>query len=125
MVNDENSTELEIEPEALRAAEFMQAQMILDTMTGKTVKSAVVEDTRISVTTGDGGAIARLSCRKGLRIDPYHPQRLVKPFSLHLIRRSLTPLHENCRLLSLSLPTVAPLYERLLANLQRLSVRLL
>ncbi|GAC1422733.1 MAG: hypothetical protein NVSMB64_31030 [Candidatus Velthaea sp.] len=54
MVDDENLTELEIEPEALRAAEFMQAQMILDTMAGKTVKSAVVEDTRISVTTTDG-----------------------------------------------------------------------
>ncbi|GAC1541126.1 MAG: hypothetical protein NVS2B17_18170 [Candidatus Velthaea sp.] len=54
MVNDENSTELEIEPEALRAAEFMQAQMILDTLAGKTVKSAEIEDTRISVTTTDG-----------------------------------------------------------------------
>jgi len=55
MVEDENSTDaLEIEPEALRAAEFMQAQMILDTMVGKTVTKAEIEETRIAVTTTDG-----------------------------------------------------------------------
>lgn len=55
MVEDENSVDaLEIEPEALRAAEFMQAQMILDTMVGKTVTKAEIEETRIAVTTTDG-----------------------------------------------------------------------
>lgn len=57
MVEDENSTDsLEIDPESLRAAEFMQAQMILDTMVGKTIARAEIEDTRISVTTEDGTA---------------------------------------------------------------------
>ena len=54
MVDDENLTDLEVEPEALRAAEFMQAQLILDSMVGKTVTKAEVQDTRISVTTTDG-----------------------------------------------------------------------
>jgi len=53
MVEDENSS-LEIEPEAWRAAEFMQAQMILDTRVGKTVTKAEIEETRIAVTTTDG-----------------------------------------------------------------------
>lgn len=45
---------LEVEPEALAAAEFMQAQMILDTMVGKTIAKADVEETRIAVTATDG-----------------------------------------------------------------------
>ncbi|GAC1651970.1 MAG: hypothetical protein NVS9B12_00890 [Vulcanimicrobiaceae bacterium] len=45
---------IEIEPDALREAEFMQAQAILETMIGKTVSHAVIEDTRIVVTTADG-----------------------------------------------------------------------
>jgi len=45
---------LEIDPESLRAAEFMQAQMILDSMVGKTIVRAEIEETRIAVTTGDG-----------------------------------------------------------------------
>lgn len=45
---------IEIEPDALREAEFMQAQAILETMVGKTIASAQVEDTRIVVTTADG-----------------------------------------------------------------------
>jgi hypothetical protein len=45
---------IEIDPESLRAAEFMQAQMILDSMVGKTIVRAEIEETRIAVTTDDG-----------------------------------------------------------------------
>ena len=45
---------IEVEPDALREAEFMQAQAILETMIGKTVAQADVEDTRIVITTSDG-----------------------------------------------------------------------
>ncbi len=44
----------EIDSEALREAEFMQAQMILDTMVGQTIQHAEIEDTRIVVTLSDG-----------------------------------------------------------------------
>jgi len=52
MLNDE--AEFEIDPESLRAAEFMQAQMILDSMVGKTIVRAEIEETRIAVTAEDG-----------------------------------------------------------------------
>jgi hypothetical protein len=45
---------IEVEPDALREAEFMQAQAILETMVGKTVSAAELEDTRIVITTNDG-----------------------------------------------------------------------
>jgi hypothetical protein len=45
---------IEVEPDALREAEFAQAASILDTMVGKTVTSAELEDTRIVITTSDG-----------------------------------------------------------------------
>ncbi|HET7814589.1 MAG TPA: hypothetical protein VFL13_09470 [Candidatus Baltobacteraceae bacterium] len=45
---------IEVEPDALREAEFMQAQAILETMIGQTIKSADLEDTRIVITTGEG-----------------------------------------------------------------------
>jgi len=45
---------IEVEPDALREAEFMQAQAILETMVGKTVQAADLEDTRIVVTMSDG-----------------------------------------------------------------------
>ena len=45
---------IEVEPDALREAEFVQAQAILETLVGKTVTSADIEDTRIVITTGDG-----------------------------------------------------------------------
>ncbi len=45
---------VEIEPDALREAEFMQAQAILDTLVGKSVTEATIDDTRIVVTTSDG-----------------------------------------------------------------------
>jgi hypothetical protein len=44
----------EVDPDALRAAEFLQAQMILDTLIGKTIASAQIEETRIAVSTTDG-----------------------------------------------------------------------
>lgn len=45
---------IEVEPDALREAEFMQAQAILETMVGKTVTTAELEETRIVITTNDG-----------------------------------------------------------------------
>jgi hypothetical protein len=51
---DELMELIEVEPDALREAEFLQARAILDTLVGKTVTSAGVEDTRIVVTTDDG-----------------------------------------------------------------------
>ncbi len=45
---------IEVEPDALREAEFAQAQAILETLVGKTVASAELQDTRIVLTTSDG-----------------------------------------------------------------------
>ncbi len=45
---------IEVEPDALREAEFMQAQSILETMIGKTITAAEIEETRIVVTLDDG-----------------------------------------------------------------------
>ncbi len=45
---------IEVEPDALREAEFMQAQAILETMVGKTIASAELEETRIVLTLADG-----------------------------------------------------------------------
>jgi hypothetical protein len=45
---------LEIDPDALREAEFMQAQAILDTLVGQTIASASMEDRRIVVRTTTG-----------------------------------------------------------------------
>lgn len=45
---------IEVEPDALREAEFMQAQAILETMVGKKIATAELEETRIVVTTDDG-----------------------------------------------------------------------
>ena len=45
---------LDIDSEALRQAEFMQAQMILDSMVGQTITHAEIEETRIAVTLSDG-----------------------------------------------------------------------
>lgn len=44
----------EIDPDALREAEFEQTRWILDELTGKTIRAATVEDTRIVIETGDG-----------------------------------------------------------------------
>jgi hypothetical protein len=45
---------IEVEPDALREAEFLQAQAILETLAGKTITGAEVQDTRIVITTNDG-----------------------------------------------------------------------
>lgn len=45
---------VEVEPDALREAEFLQAQSILETLVGKSIVSAGIEDTRIVITTSDG-----------------------------------------------------------------------
>ncbi len=45
---------IEVEPDALREAEFLQAQAILETLIGKTIQSADLEETRIVITTNDG-----------------------------------------------------------------------
>jgi len=44
----------DIDPEALRKAEFAQVQWILDGLTGKTIEKAVIEHSRIVIETGDG-----------------------------------------------------------------------
>jgi hypothetical protein len=55
MVDKATTVELsEVDPDALRAAEFLQIQMILDTLVGKTIASAQIEETRIAVSTTDG-----------------------------------------------------------------------
>jgi hypothetical protein len=45
---------MDIDPDALREAEFVQAQSILDTLVGKTIEHAAIEDTRIVVETTEG-----------------------------------------------------------------------
>jgi hypothetical protein len=45
---------IEVEPDALREAEFLQAQAILETLVGKTITKAEIEDTRIVITTSEG-----------------------------------------------------------------------
>lgn len=45
---------IEVEPDALREAEFLQAQTILDTMVGKSIVSAEMEERRIVIETSDG-----------------------------------------------------------------------
>ncbi|MGH7727973.1 MAG: hypothetical protein ACREM2_04160 [Vulcanimicrobiaceae bacterium] len=51
---DELLNLMEIDPDALREAEFEQTQAILDTLAGKTIASARIEDTRIVLETADG-----------------------------------------------------------------------
>jgi hypothetical protein len=53
-VNRDEQPLLEIEPEALRAAEFMQAQELLLGMVGRRIVSAQLEETRIAIETDDG-----------------------------------------------------------------------
>jgi hypothetical protein len=56
MANPNEHEAIQIEPEALRAAEFMQAQAVLEAMVGRKVVAARVEDTRIAIETDDGKA---------------------------------------------------------------------
>ncbi len=52
-MNRDDQPLLEIEPEALRAAEFIQAQSILEAMVGRRIVAARVEETRIAIETDD------------------------------------------------------------------------
>jgi hypothetical protein len=45
---------IEVDPDALREAEFLQAEGILQNLIGKTVTAAEIEETRIVITTSDG-----------------------------------------------------------------------
>ncbi len=45
---------IEAEPDGLRTAEFLQTQGLLESVVGKTITGAVVEETRVSITTSDG-----------------------------------------------------------------------
>lgn len=51
---DELLNLIEVEPDALREAEFLQAQAILEELVGKTITAADLEETRIVITTSDG-----------------------------------------------------------------------
>jgi hypothetical protein len=51
---DELLNLMEIDADSLREAEFEQTQGILDTLAGKTIASATLEETRIVVETTDG-----------------------------------------------------------------------
>jgi hypothetical protein len=51
---DELLNLIEVEPDALREAEFLQAQAILEMMVGKKVTSAELQETRIVITLDDG-----------------------------------------------------------------------
>lgn len=53
MRNDDQEP-IQIEPDALRAAEFMQAEQVLGAMVGRAVVAARVEETRIAIETDDG-----------------------------------------------------------------------
>jgi hypothetical protein len=54
MANPNQHEHIQIEPDALRAAEFMQAQSVLEAMVGRTVVATRVEETRIAIETDDG-----------------------------------------------------------------------
>ncbi len=42
------------EPEGLRTAEFLQTQVMLESLVGKSVTAVAVEETRIVITMSDG-----------------------------------------------------------------------
>jgi hypothetical protein len=45
---------IEVEPDGLQTAEFLQARRVLEGLAGKTVAAAAFEETRIAITTSDG-----------------------------------------------------------------------
>jgi len=53
-MNREEILEMARESEALRAAEFMQAQELLNGMIGHRIVAARLEETRIAIETDDG-----------------------------------------------------------------------
>ncbi len=46
---------IEAEPEHLQTAELLNARAVLQSLVGKTIAAAVVDDRRVAVTTADGG----------------------------------------------------------------------
>ena len=64
---DELMELIEVEPDALREAEFLQAQAILESLVGKTVASAELQDTRIVISTDDGNQYFFYGFLGGLR----------------------------------------------------------
>jgi hypothetical protein len=45
---------VKVEPDALRRAELLGAQGVLETLVGKSITSVSVEETRITITTSEG-----------------------------------------------------------------------
>jgi hypothetical protein len=45
---------IEAEPDALRSAEFLQTESVLQDLVGKSVTAAAVEETRVAIDTSDG-----------------------------------------------------------------------
>ncbi len=45
---------IELEPDGLAAAEFLQAQTFLERLAGKTIAKAAIEETRVTIETTDG-----------------------------------------------------------------------
>jgi len=45
---------IEVEPDSLRTAEFLQAQALLDRLVGKTISAATIDRTRVAITTSEG-----------------------------------------------------------------------
>jgi hypothetical protein len=54
MAKPDDQDLIQIEPDALRAAEFMQAEHVLKGMVGRRIADARVEETRIAIQTDDG-----------------------------------------------------------------------
>jgi hypothetical protein len=50
----ENLDMKDIDPDALRQAEFEQTQWVLDELVGKTIVKAEIQETRVVIETGDG-----------------------------------------------------------------------
>jgi hypothetical protein len=46
---------IDAEPEHLQTAELLNTRAVLESLIGKTVSAAVVDDRRVAVTTADGG----------------------------------------------------------------------
>jgi hypothetical protein len=73
-VNRNDPDLLEVEPEALRAAEFMQAKELIADMVGRRIVSARLEDTRIAIATDDGTTYFFYGFMGEERTDPAEPQ---------------------------------------------------
>ena len=51
---DELLNLIDDQPEGLRTAEFLQTQVMLESLVGKNVTAVAVEETRIAITMSDG-----------------------------------------------------------------------